>query len=238
MSEFTLGERKELQELRTFVFALRAELRGADTLPDLLATVRMLRTATPDERLRIERNYWHGRAMDLAEERDALIRNRKPRLLFAGDAADPAVSMNAPGPAKPEAEPVPMPAPAVSAAEDPVPADIPAETPTAPPPNEAWNQVVAQMVTVTTSEEASPREMGRELLLIRQRLGWSQARMAEALGRVGQSELSKMERGMARIRPEHLQRARALQELGQTPQPQPPAPPPRSVSSYSEFPSP
>lgn len=195
----------QLRGLREVVRACQDELGGAD--PEALAgLIRKLRLMEPSDQLRIERNYWRARSMELGEEviiwqrragRDVLPTTEIFADLLAkvkAASSNYALQLAA---AKPAAEPR-----ALAAHEE--------RTAASPPPASVTPQSSAPSTELAPAPPPDQGPLPRiELRMIRSFLGMSQRELAAALGQT-QARISLMERGSAKMSPELLEAARAL----------------------------
>lgn len=193
-----------LRGLSEVLRACQDELGGAapEAIPGL---IRQLRLMEPNDQLRIERNYWRARSMELGEEvilwqkragRDVLPTTEVFADLQAKVKAACSNFAQQLAGAKPASETRAL--------------VIGAERPPADSPPDDLAPVSAPASGDSSSEPAcsvpSPR---LELRQIRERLGLSQRELASALGQT-QARISLMERGNARVAPDLLAAARAL----------------------------
>lgn len=195
----------QLRGLADVVRACQDELGGADPAA-LAGLIRKLRLMEPSDQLRIERNYWRARSMELGEEviiwqrragRDVLPTTEIFADLLAkvkAASSNYALQLAA---AKPAAEPRALAAHGERTAASPPPAAV-APKSSAP---------AAEPAPVAVPEPAPPPRV--ELRMIRSFLSMSQRELAAALGQT-QARISLMERGTARVSPELLAAARAL----------------------------
>lgn len=194
-----------LRSLSEVLRACQDELGGAapEALPGL---IRQLRLMEPNDQLRIERNYWRARSMELGEEciiwqkragRDALptaevFADLQAKVKAA--CSNFALQMAA---AKPASEP------RVLAARS----DQPAAD--RPPPDDLTPDAAAPPCEPSAERAGGSLPPRLELMQIRERLGLSQRELAAELGQT-QARISLMERGNAKVAPELLAAARAL----------------------------
>lgn len=195
----------QLRILNEVLRACQDELGGAapEALPGL---IRKLRLMEPNDQLRIERNYWRARSMELGEE--VIIWQRR-----AGRDAAPTTEIFADLQAKVKA--------ACSNFAQQLEAARPASEPRAvassaaapadrPPPESIASQAASADREVGPELGAGDPSPRLELRQIRERLGFSQRELAAALGQT-QDRISLMERGSARIALSLLAAARALE---------------------------
>lgn len=209
-----------LRDLGEVLRACQDELGGAapEALPGL---IRKLRLMEPNDQLRIERNYWRARSMELGEEviiwqkragRDVLPTAEVFADLQAKVKAACSNFAELLAAARPASKDRALTSGADRQADRPPPEDL---APAGPAAHSNTGQELGG--------GHSPR---LELRQIRERLGMSQRGLAAVLGQT-QARISLMERGNARVTPELLSAARALgssakqeAEAGQTTAPQ------------------